>query len=90
MNRVEHTQHAIAELQNAMQEAVAGAAATTNIAVAGITTADSIGSVVQFSSGVPDVVTAEASITSDGNIQLSTTNTTGDTLLVTWYKKASL
>jgi hypothetical protein len=29
-------------------------------------------------------VLSEASITSNGNIQLSTTNTTGDSLLVMW------
>jgi len=63
---------------------VNGAAADTNIAVAGITTGDEIVSVIMFDTGVPSVVTAEASITSNGNIQLDTTDSTGNKLVVTW------
>ena len=74
---------------------VSGAGAATNIAVAGIAVADDIISVIQFNittdSGtsatgnkVDDVTdrTSEATVTSAGNIQLSTTVTTGDKLLV--------
>lgn len=71
---------------------VAGAAKETNIAVAGVNKAnDTIVSVVRFDleaggklEGVTDL-TSDASITSDGNIQLKTTVTTGDKLLVLYY-----
>ena len=69
---------------------VAGAAATTNIAISGIETTDKIVSVVRLDRDATAAninisdVTSEASITSNGNIQLSTTNTTGDALLVLW------
>lgn len=76
---------------------VAGAAAVTNIPIAGILTGDALVGVVQFDlaadtgssatgNKVQNVVdrTSEASITSNGNIQLSTTVTTGDVLLVIW------
>lgn len=84
-----HTGHAIRELQSVTQEAVAGAAAVTNIAVAGIATTDTLESVTMFAAGVPSDVTGEASITSAGNIQLSTTNSTGNTLLVRWLAKGN-
>ena len=69
---------------------VDGTTATTNIAVTGIATADKLVAVIGFD---PDHATpasqvqnfsGEASITSSGNIQLSTTNTTGFDLLVIW------
>ena len=74
---------------------VNGAAAATNIAVTGIATTDKIVSVVKLdftlAEGTPNTrtwkasdLTSEASITSAGNIQLSTTNTTGEVLLVFW------
>lgn len=87
--RTSNVNHAIAELQALQTATVAGAAAATNIAISGITTQDTIESVVEFAAGVPTDRTAEASITSDGNIQLSTTDTTGDVLLVRWYQKPS-
>ncbi len=69
---------------------VAGAAADTNIAIAGIKTGDKLVSVLQVEpdNGATGTMltdrTGEASITSDGNIQLTTTNTTGKQLLVIW------
>ena len=65
---------------------VDGAAATTNIAVTGILAIDTLISVIEVTVTTAALVdrTAEASITSDGNIQLSTTDTTGDCLLVLW------
>ncbi len=69
---------------------VNGTTATTNIAVSGIKTTDRLVAVIGFD---PDNATpasqvqnfsSEASITSDGNIQLSTTNSTGFDLLVMW------
>lgn len=69
---------------------VNGAAADTNIAIAGLVKADELVSVVRLDLGAEEKfkgaedLTAEAKITSDGNIQLDTTNTTGDKLLVTY------
>ena len=74
---------------------VSGAAATTNIAVAGIVTGDTLLGVVKLdftlTEGAPNNRTwaaadllSEASITSDGNIQLGTTDTSDAVLLVTW------
>lgn len=70
---------------------VAGAAANTNITVTGITTADSILSVLQVE---PDNGTAatmltnrttETWISGAGTIKLTTTATTGKQLLIFWY-----
>ena len=74
---------------------VNGAAAATDIAIAGIATADKIVGVAKLdftlSEGTPNTrtweasdLTSEASVTSAGNIQLSTTNTTGEVVLVLW------
>jgi len=78
---------AITELQGLATAVVAGAAAVTNIAVAGMMAVDTIQSVLMFATGVPSDVTADASITSDGNIQLATTVSTGNTLVVSYYAK---
>lgn len=74
----------ITELQGLAQAVVAGAAANTNIPVTGIETEDTIVSAVMFTAGVPSVV--PATITSAGNIR-STSDTTGNTLLVTYFRK---
>ena len=65
---------------------VTGDAATTDIPIAGIKTTDELYSVIEHdaTSALPTDHTAEASITSDGNIQLSTTDTSTDTLIVEW------
>ena len=74
---------------------VSGGGAATNIAIAGISTADKIVGVAKLdftlTEGAPNTktwdasdLTSEASVTSAGNIQLSTTNTTGEVLLVLW------
>lgn len=68
----------------------AGAGVDTNIAVTGIKTGDTLVSVLRLNRDATaaniDItdVTSEASITSDGNIQLDTTDTTGDRLIVHW------
>ena len=75
---------------------VAGAAADT--AVTNITTGDTLLGVVKLdftlTDGTPNTRTwaasdllGEASITSDGNIQLDTTDTSGAALLVTWLSR---
>lgn len=77
----------VRELQLKRTVILAGTTATTNIALAGALLGDSIITVLHNSAGVFVDLTAEASITSDGNIQLSTTDTTGDELHVTWTPK---
>jgi hypothetical protein len=67
---------------------VNGAAAATNIAISGIATTDLLVQVIELTSGAVSALRGgEASITSAGNIQLSTTNTTGKTLLVLWFDR---
>ena len=77
---------------------VSGAAADTDIAVSGIETGDLLLGVVKLdfslADGTPNARTWEAadmlsevSITSDGNIQLTTTDTSGAALLVTWLSR---
>lgn len=91
---------AIKELQRLSFSVVAGNTATTNIAVTGIATEDTIVAVLRADVAADtgtsatgnkvqalSAVTSEASITSAGNIQLSTTDTTGDTLIVVWFNK---
>lgn len=82
--REEHTQHALRQLQRLQITLVAGAAAVTNIAIAGITLDAEIVSVLHNTAGVIVDLTTEAAVTSAGNIQLSTTDTTGDQLIVFW------
>ena len=77
------------------QTVVAGAGTDTDIAEAGIETGHTLLGVVKLdftlAEGDPNTRTwdaadllSEASITSDGNVQLSATDTTGAVLLVTW------
>ena len=77
------------------QTVVAGAGTDTDIAVAGIETGHTLLGVVKLdftlTEGDPNTRTrdaadllSEASISSDGNIQLGTTDTSGAVLLVTW------
>lgn len=69
------------------KEVVAGDGSATDIPVAGIKVGDILESVLHEdgTTGVTQAeLVGEASITSDGNIQLSTTDTTADVLIVTW------
>lgn len=92
---------AIQELQRLKFSVVSGASNAANIAVSGITTQDTLVAVLRFdvaadtgTSATGNKVQAvggllsEASITSNGNVQLSTTDTTGDTLVVVWFDKS--
>ncbi len=67
------------ELKSAV---VSGAAADTNIAVSGLSLQAQILAVVMFDTGVPSDVGSEVSISAAGQIQLSTTDSTGNKLLV--------
>ncbi len=84
----------IKELQGLRVSVVAGADDDVNIAVTGIATEDTLLSVLQVEpdngSGGTMLTdrTGESSITSAGNIQLTTTDTTGKQLLVIWYNKS--
>lgn len=75
------------ELQGLTRTLVDGAAADTNIPITGIAAEDTLVSVIEWNAGVPTDRTADASITSAGNIQLSTTNSTGNKLDVLWFNK---
>lgn len=86
----------LGELQRLKTVVVAGANANTNIAIAGIVTSDTLQSVLRHvdpgaatTAAVVDH-TAQASITSNGNIQVTVaTNTNaGDRLVVTYWDKA--
>jgi hypothetical protein len=87
---------AVSELQRLKITVVAGAGANTNIAVAGIATTDTLLAVHRHidpaATSTAAVVdhTAQASITSAGNVQVSVaTNTNaGDRLVIYWYDKA--
>lgn len=75
---------AVSELQGLTTVVVAGAAANTDIAVAGLGATDHIQSVLAFDAGVPSVVTP--SVQAAGTIQFAVA-TTGKTLVVNFYKK---
>lgn len=89
----EEMRSAIYELQRLKFTVVAGAGAATNIAVAGIATEDTLVAVIRLDRDATAAninmsnLIAEASITSAGNIQNSTTVTTGDALMVVWFDK---
>lgn len=67
---------------------LAGTTATTNIAVTGIATSDSIIFCAHISTAAAIAtmadITSEVSVTSAGNIQLSSTDTSSDALLLIW------
>ena len=69
-----------------------GDSASTNIACAGIATEDTVIAVLHFSTAASlatmALITSEVSITSAGNIQLSTTDTSNDHLLMLWIDKS--
>lgn len=78
----------INELQGLKISIGVGALPNTNIPITGINTVDTLITVIQHPGAALMVDrTAQASITSTGNIQLSTTNTTGDNILVFWFDK---
>lgn len=77
---------------------VSGAAAATDIAITDLETGDTLVGVVKLdftlTEGAPNTrawstsdLLSEGSVTSDGNIQLNTTDTTGAVLLVTWLDR---
>ena len=80
----------LGELQGLKASAAAGAAVDTNIAVTGIALDDTLVAVIEIDIAGDAVAirTAEAAITSAGNIQLDTTNTTASHLLILWADKS--
>lgn len=73
------------ELQGLSQQVVAGAGASTPITVPGMSGVDTLVQVVEFTAGVPSLP-GGFSILPNGQIE-SANSTTGNPLLVTWYKK---
>lgn len=61
-----------------------GDSADTDIDVDGLKQGDVLLSVIQFDAGVPNDRTSEASVQANGKLQLDTTDTTGDKLLVSY------
>jgi len=80
----------IRELQGVTFTPVAGATAATNIPVTDIATEDTLVGVlsVDFAGGAIANLIAEASITSAGNIQCATTDTSAAKLIVVWLNKS--
>lgn len=78
---------AITELQQLTTKVLDGAAADTNIAVAGLGLDDTVQSCIMFAAGVPSNVTSEVVILTAGNIQLTDTNSTGNKLLLSYWRK---
>ena len=74
----------LGELRGLTTVVVDGAAANTNIAIAGLKVDDHIQSVVQYTGGVPSVLTPSAQTA--GNLQFAAV-TTGNKLVVNFYKK---
>lgn len=72
---------AIKELQSRKETVITGAAANTNMPVAGIKTTDTLVSAIAYASGVPSDVLSTLSITSDGNVQ-STAVQTGSKIVL--------
>lgn len=83
-----NTDAAVRELQGLTMDVVAGADVDTNIAITGIAVEDTLMAVLHYTAGAAVAnLTSEAAITSAGNIQLTTTDTTGDQLVVFWFNK---
>lgn len=79
----------ITELRGLTVTVATGAGANTNIAVTGITTSDTLLSVIEVPAATTTLVdrTSTSSITSAGNIQC-TQSTSGNQVLVIWYNKS--
>lgn len=71
------------QLQQRKVQALAGTTASTNIAVAGITVNDHIGSAF-FYSGAAAPVAIVVTVTSAGNVQ-SVTDTSGGVVMLEWF-----
>lgn len=63
---------------------VAGATVGGTAAVTGITTEDEIVAALNFASGVPTDVISQVSISADGVVSFSTSNS-GDKVVILWY-----
>lgn len=84
----ESVKAAVKELQRLKQVVVAGAAAATNIAIAGIAVADVIVGCIEFKPATPAILQRTATVTSAGNIQIAGVDTTSSQLLVTYFDVA--
>lgn len=77
---------ALLELQSRKEIVVNGAAANTNMPVAGIKTTDTLVGAIAYNGGVPSDILSTLSITSDGNIQ-STAVQTGSKIVLSYCVK---
>lgn len=78
----------IRELQLKQKVVLAGAADATDIAVPGLLPGDTILSCMHYTAGVPTAeLRAEVQITDNETIQLTTTDTTGDVLVLEFAPK---
>lgn len=77
----------VQQLQLTRTVVLAGAAADTNIALAGAMVGDHIVSCIHNTTGTLVDLTSEAVILSNGQMQMTDTDTSGDELLVTWAPK---
>jgi hypothetical protein len=77
----------LVELQGLKVNIATGAAVNTNIGVTGIAVEDSLVFVGRINGNSSDDLSDEASITSAGNIQTTTTATSSGRLLVIWFDK---
>ena len=77
------------ELQGLTTQVVAGTTANTDIPVTGIAAGDTIQSVVAFAGGTPSLITTNSVTVKAGAIAIST-NTTGSSLVVTFFRKAGV
>lgn len=74
----------LTELRGLTTVVVDGAAANTNIAVAGLGATEQVQSCVMFAAGVPSILTPSAQ--SAGNLQFASV-TTGNKIVVTFYNR---
>lgn len=82
-DEVQGLDKAISQLQSMQTKVVDGAAADTDIPVAGLSDESVLQSVIEYAAGVPEDQTAAASVV-DGDLQVSN-DTTGSKLVVTFY-----
>lgn len=75
---------ALLELRNLKTVVIDGAAAETDIAVAGIKMTDTLQSAIMYDAGVPSDVTASVSITEAGKVQTAV-STASKKIVLSYY-----
>lgn len=75
---------ALGQLQGVQTKVVDGAASNADITVPGLVAGSTIGSVIEYASGVPADRTGVATVTATGKLHVAAV-TTGNKLVVTFY-----